>query len=103
MKLICQNKKLRRVLRVEVLVGLVLAVCASGSILFAQNSQNKREEVLASFNLQKNIVYKKVDGRELSLLLFLPEGEFNVQGKKAPVMLFIRFFVRPLWAPYASC
>ena len=51
----------------------------------AGQDKEKREELLAEFRVEKNVVYKTVDGKALSLLMILPT---NKPKEKMPVMLF---------------
>ena len=51
---------------------------------FAKEKKD-RDELLAEFNLEKDVVYKTVGGKRLSLLLFLPK---NQPKDPMPVMLY---------------
>ncbi|MDF7825459.1 alpha/beta hydrolase fold domain-containing protein [Pontiellaceae bacterium B12227] len=69
------------------MLGCGLAVLFAGCISSVYGQKPAEQEILDTYQYKKDIVYKTVGGRKLSLVYFKPQ---NLKaGEKAPWMLFV--------------
>jgi acetyl esterase/lipase len=79
-----KNKLLKSSLvRKLIVLGVLFCAVSTSNIVNAQNSKDKA--FIANLRIEKDIIYKTVEGEELDLWLFLPK---KVSNGPVPVMLY---------------
>ncbi|MBK0383617.1 alpha/beta hydrolase [Pedobacter sp. SD-b] len=70
---------------IKILTLLIVFAAFYQTDLLAQSITDKDENILKTLNYQDSIIYKKVNGEELKMIIFMPK---NKKYKKTPFMVF---------------